>query len=118
MSRTTVFKTNRIEVVMGVDHMLGQFIQMYDNNFSSETPEGEGLILDWSEAFGFKTNLTGISNVQYEEKYEKYIKDWSKDMVAMFITIDYVKQEEPEEYVIELGKGLEMIDTYRKTLMN
>jgi hypothetical protein len=30
----------------------------------NETPEGEGLVLDWSINSGFEINLTGIPNSQ------------------------------------------------------
>ena len=113
MSRTTVFKSNRIEIVMGEDHVLGQFIQMYDNDLSFETPEGEGLIFDWSRSFGLQTNLTGISN----SKYQEHVK-LGEDIPVMFMTMEYLKQEEPEEYQKELGEALGMFDTYKKTLMN
>lgn len=60
MSRNVIYKDERLTVVTGVDHMLGQFYQVYDREV--ETPEGEGIVLDWSEQAGYDTNLTGIPN--------------------------------------------------------
>jgi hypothetical protein len=62
MSRQIVYNDSRLSVVQGVDHALGQFWQVFDKNMVNETPEGEGLVLDWSELFGFETNLTGYPN--------------------------------------------------------
>jgi len=60
MSRITLHQDNRFHLVTGEDHMLGSFIQLYDKDMLNETPEGEGLILDWSQVFGFEVNLTGV----------------------------------------------------------
>ena len=60
MSRQTVYHDSRLSVITGIDHAIGQFFQVYDKEMESETPDGEGLVLDWSELFGFETNLTGI----------------------------------------------------------
>lgn len=61
MSRITKYRDEKLEVIVGDDHMLGKFIQLYDKEV--ETPEGEGLILDWSERFGMNVNFTGIPSV-------------------------------------------------------
>ncbi len=39
--------------------MLECFIQLYDNDMVNETIEGEGLIVNYSELFGFEVNFTG-----------------------------------------------------------
>ena len=62
MSRKTVYTDKKLLVVIGDDHVLGMFVQIFDKDMESETEEGEGLILDWSIKMGFETNLTGISN--------------------------------------------------------
>jgi hypothetical protein len=59
MSRKTIYKDERFTVVGGDDHAVGKFLQVFDKELENETPEGEGLILDWSELFGMETNLTG-----------------------------------------------------------
>ena len=59
MSRKTVYQDNRLTVVRGIDHVLGEFFQIFDKEMENETPEGEGIVLDWSQLFGFETNLTG-----------------------------------------------------------
>lgn len=59
MSRKTIYQDDRFTVVGGVDHMLGEFLQVFDKEMQDETPEGEGLILDWSAGFGMERNLTG-----------------------------------------------------------
>ena len=60
MSRKTVYHDSRLTVVTGNDHAIGVFYQLFDKEMEKETPEGEGLVLDWSSLFGFETNLTGI----------------------------------------------------------
>jgi len=62
MSRNTIYCDNRLTIVEGVDHVLGQFYQIFDRELQHETDEGEGLILDWSSLFGFEVNLTGYPN--------------------------------------------------------
>lgn len=59
MSRKTIYQDDRFTIVGGVDHALGEFLQVFDKDVRDETPEGEGLILDWSEFFGMEVNLTG-----------------------------------------------------------
>lgn len=62
MSRITLFSNDRFSMVGGEDHVLGRFVQLFDKKMVNETPEGEGLVLDWSEGFGLEINYTGISN--------------------------------------------------------
>ena len=62
MSRETLHQDNRLTVITGIDHALGTFFQIFDKDLENETPDGEGIVLDWSELFGFETNLTGIPN--------------------------------------------------------
>lgn len=62
MSRRTLFENSRLTLVGGEDHVLGSFLQLYDKDLQHETPEGEGLIFDWSQGMGIETNLTGESN--------------------------------------------------------
>lgn len=59
MSRITFYQDSRLTAVQGVDHMLGKFYQLFDKEMEYETPEGEGLVLDWSQGFGYEINLTG-----------------------------------------------------------
>ena len=61
MSRVTILQDKRFHLVTGDDHALGKFIQLFDKEMEAETPEGEGLVVDWSEFFGMETNLTGIN---------------------------------------------------------
>jgi hypothetical protein len=63
MSRIVFYQDDRLTAVKGVDHMLGSFLQLFDKELEHETPEGEGLILDWSEGFGLEINLTGEPSV-------------------------------------------------------
>lgn len=60
MSRKTIYRDARFELVTGVDHMLGNFLQLFDQEMVNETPEGEGLVLDWSVKFKMERNYTGI----------------------------------------------------------
>lgn len=76
MSRKTIYQDPKVTVVEGVDHMLGKFYQIYDKDMANETPEGEGIVLDWSEGFGYDRNLTGIPdkpNVQ--DLINEYLMD-------------------------------------------
>lgn len=52
------FKKDRYEIVYGDDHIVGNFIQIFDPEFEDET--GEGLILDADQMFGISVNYTGI----------------------------------------------------------
>jgi hypothetical protein len=61
MSRKIIYSDSRLTVVTGVDHVLGLFYQIYNREMVNETPEQEGLVLDWSELFGFEVNYTGLS---------------------------------------------------------
>ena len=76
MSRKTIYKDSRLILVGGHDHMLGGFLQLFDKELEWETPEGEGLVFDWSQGFGIEINLTGISNNFGTPKKicEEYIK--------------------------------------------
>lgn len=62
MSRITTYKDKRLTIVEGQDNILGAFLQLFDNELQDETPEGEGLVLDYSAFLGFERNLTGIPN--------------------------------------------------------
>jgi hypothetical protein len=59
MSRHTIYSDERVTLVGGNDHMFGDFLQLYDKDLQHETPEGEGLILDWSQHTGISINYTG-----------------------------------------------------------
>lgn len=76
MSRNTLYKDNKLTLVGGDDHMLGKFLQLFDKEMENETPEGEGLVLDWSELFGLERNYTGYPNtMQPESIAENYIQE-------------------------------------------
>ena len=63
MSRTIFHEDKRITIIKGLDHIYGNFIQIYDNEMLKESSEGEGIVYDWSENFGMETNLTPFPNV-------------------------------------------------------
>jgi hypothetical protein len=77
MSRNTVYQENGITIVVGVDHALGKFLQLFDKKMEDETPEGEGLVLDWSEFLGVEANYTGISDKEtpVEQIVLKYVEE-------------------------------------------
>jgi len=76
MSRITFYQDDRLTAVKGVDHMLGEFLQLFDKEMENETPEGEGLVYDWSEFFGVERNLTGIpSSTPPQMIVDTYIKE-------------------------------------------
>ena len=81
MSRNTLYKDARFHLVGGTDHMLGNFIQLFDKEMMNETPEGEGLILDWSQGFGMEINLTSHPS--------------TKD--PMTIAVDYIEDVDKEK---------------------
>jgi len=81
MSRITFYQDGRLTAVKGQDHMLGSFLQLFDKELEHETPEGEGLVLDWSEGFGLETNLTGEPGV----------------LPPMLIITNYIKTNTPME---------------------
>jgi hypothetical protein len=74
MSRITTYQDSRLTAVKGVDHALGEFLQLFDKDV--ETPEGEGLVYDWSELFGVEVNFTGIpSSTPPQMIIDTYIKE-------------------------------------------
>jgi hypothetical protein len=76
MSRKTVYQDKRLTVVSGIDHALGKFHQVFDKEMENETPDGEGLVFDWSELFGFETNCTGYpDSMGVESIIDNYIKE-------------------------------------------
>jgi hypothetical protein len=75
MSRHTIYWDERFSVVAGNDHVLGLFVQLFDKEVEQETPEGEGLVFDWSQGFGVERNLTGIPGENPVEIVNRYIID-------------------------------------------
>lgn len=76
MSRKTLYRDNRLTVVGGEDQALGKFLQVFDNKMENETPEGEGLVFDWSEVFGVEINLTGCpASMTPESIINNYIEE-------------------------------------------
>ena len=76
MSRITLHQDKRFHLVSGEDHMLGSFLQLYDKDMESESPNGEGLILDWSQVFGFEVNLTGVIGSNALDIVKKYLGEY------------------------------------------
>jgi len=76
MSRLTLHNGKRFTIVIGIDHILKSFVQLYDKLEENKTPEGEGLILDWSVAFGAEVNKNNIDLTQGTvlENIKEYIK--------------------------------------------
>ena len=75
MSRNVVYQDKRLELVAGNDHALGKFLQLFDRDMQNETPEGEGLVLDWSEFFGMESNYTGMPGTDPLQIAMNYIED-------------------------------------------
>ena len=79
MSRQTFYEDDRLTVVKGVDHMLGDFIQMYDNHITDD-PSGEGIVLDWSKEYGYEANLTGLPKTEDPmEIVQQYIAEHGEE---------------------------------------
>ena len=84
MSRKTIYHDSRLNVVTGDDHALGKFYQIFDKKFERESLDGEGLVLDWSERFGFEINYTGISKqIDVELMVAQYIMDYGKNKTIL-----------------------------------
>lgn len=90
MSRIVLHNGNRFTVVAGVDHVLKSFVQLYDKTKMNETPEGEGLVFDWSVALGLEINKTNIDLNTFKGTVLNLIKH-------------YIKSQDPIE-----GKHLEL----------
>jgi len=75
MSRKTLHQDERFHLVEGDDHVLGAFIQLFDKEMETETPEGEGLVLDWSKMFGYERNYTGVQGINALDTAIKYIEE-------------------------------------------
>ncbi len=81
MSRIVEYQDERLTLVKGDDHVVGKFLQLFDKSMENETPEGEGLVLDWSELFGLDVNYTGIpGSMLPEDIANTYINEHSKDL--------------------------------------
>ena len=90
MSRITLYQDDRLTLIGGVDHMLGDFLQLYDKEMQDETPEGEGLVFDWSKGFGLDTNYTGINPNDINtigELVEQYINEINDNNNFLFKNI-------------------------------
>lgn len=74
MSRKTIHIDERFHLVEGFDHAVGAFIQLFDKQMESETPEGEGLVLDWSSLFGMERNYTGVLGINALDTAITYIE--------------------------------------------
>lgn len=60
--RETLYHDDRYTIIYGRDHAIGEFYQIYDKSMVNRTPEGEGIIFEWSEKFGIETNRTTIDH--------------------------------------------------------
>jgi len=86
MSRIILHNGKRFTVVAGIDHVLKSFVQLYD-----KTPEGEGLIFDWSVTFGNEINKTNNDLNKHKGTVFDFIKS-------------YIQSQEPNE-----GKYLNLV---------
>lgn len=61
MSRIWIDLTENITIYTGNDHAIGEFLDITDKRFAgTETDEqGEGYVLEHSQAFGLTTNKIG-----------------------------------------------------------
>lgn len=81
MSRRVLYQDDRLTLVGGTDVALGTFYQLFDRDKENETPEGEGLIFDWSYVFGIEINLTGIAeneDTSYLDIIDTYIENYKR----------------------------------------
>lgn len=86
MSRKLLYKDNRLVVEGGIDPSVGNFIQIFDNNFIEESDEGEGPVFDYDDMFGTSINYTGysvtIGTYEIVCNYVKENKDVSSEPVV------------------------------------
>lgn len=76
MSRRTIYQDERLALISGQDHAIGQFLQLFDREMERESPDGEGVVFEWSQAFGVETNLTGQpSTLPPPQIIENYIQE-------------------------------------------
>ena len=53
----------KIEIVRGSDHVVGNFVQVFDERYAGHEDDetGEGLVFDCDELFGMSVNLIGAT---------------------------------------------------------
>ena len=63
MSREYTQLSPPVSVIGGSDHAIGCFIDVTDRRYadSGKDKQGEGYVMEWSELFGFTTNLIGLT---------------------------------------------------------
>jgi len=63
MSRYTSELGKDIQLHSGSDQVLGGFFDITDKRYadSDKDEQGEGYVVEWSQAFKFSTNLIGIN---------------------------------------------------------
>ena len=80
MSRNTIYEDDKILLIDGEDEISGKFVMMFDRDLEYESLDGEGLIMDWSEVFGYKINYTGYpSSMTPKTIARNYIQDKQYD---------------------------------------
>jgi len=59
MPRNSTDLSPAVRKIVGIDHAVGEFVQIYDVRWSKHPNDiqGEGIVLDWDELFGFNVNL-------------------------------------------------------------
>lgn len=76
MSRHVIYENDRILLVEGEDVISGRFVMMFDRDMEYDTPDGIGLVMDWSEVSGYKINYTGYpSSMSPKTIAHNYITD-------------------------------------------
>lgn len=59
MKDSILFKNSRFTILNDNDDLVGEYYVLSENEF--ETPDGEGVVFDWSDNFGYGTNYTGLN---------------------------------------------------------
>lgn len=72
MSRKVLKITEHITVINGLDHAIGNFIDIQDSRFANSylDKQGEGYVFEYSDKFEISTNLVGL---KYEDLKSKEI---------------------------------------------
>jgi|TARA_Y100000034_G_C6790291_1_gene353818 hypothetical protein len=72
MSREIKQLNDTINIVRGIDSVIGYFIDMTDSRYaeSGRDKQGEGYIMEWCQTFGFTNNLikADVEDLASEER--------------------------------------------------
>jgi hypothetical protein len=86
MSRSLKKINDRYSIITGVDHVLGSFIQIVDQEFIGHEKDfgGEGYVFDWDVLFGTtKSHLVDHLGKPYKPKGIQKSSELIKEIVSL-----------------------------------